>query len=262
MAGRRAVFFDIDGTLWDFSNRIPESAVRAIRTMRENGHLAFLCSGRTRAFIREPKLFAIGFDGVVSGCGTMIEYNGKTVFSRMLDPELAVRTVETVRRYDFRPILEGPKYLYMDYAEFAEDPYGKKLIAEMGDCLLGIEECWGKWEISKLTCATEEADRETCFAELAGDYDYIVHNAAVVEMVPKGYDKGSGILKVCELLGVDAADTYAFGDGMNDIEMLQTAGTGIAMGNGAEAAKKAADYVTAALNEDGVWKACRHFGLI
>ena len=69
----KAVFFDIDGTIWDQKQRIPESAVKAIRKLRENGHYAFLCSGRTRSFIRGENLFAIGFDGIVGGCGTYVE---------------------------------------------------------------------------------------------------------------------------------------------------------------------------------------------
>ena len=65
----KAVFFDIDGTLWDFHNVIPESTVRAIRALRANGHYAFICSGRARAYITHPDLFAIGFDGLVAACG-------------------------------------------------------------------------------------------------------------------------------------------------------------------------------------------------
>ena len=62
MTQRKALFFDIDGTIWNMKNEIPESTVRAIRALREKGHLTFLCSGRSRAFIQEPKLFDIGFD--------------------------------------------------------------------------------------------------------------------------------------------------------------------------------------------------------
>ena len=90
---RKAVFFDIDGTLWDEHFVIPESTKEAIRKLRENGHLAFLCSGRTRAFIQDERLLALGFDGIVAGCGTWIEMDGKTLFYKKLEQELIEDTI-------------------------------------------------------------------------------------------------------------------------------------------------------------------------
>lgn len=259
---KKAAFFDIDGTIWNIKNEIPESTVEAIRKLRENGHLAFLCSGRCRSYIRDPKLLGIGFDGIVSGCGTMVEYGPETIFYKKLDPELVAYTIETVRRFGFRPILEGREYLYMDQEEFDGDLFGEKLTAEMGGQLLSIAGEWDRWEISKLSCAMDPSGREACFQELEEYYEYMVHNPYVAEFVPKGYHKGTGIAKVCELLGMDISDTYAFGDSANDLGMLTAAGTGVAMGNGSDEAKKAADYVTAPMEEDGIWKACKHFELI
>ena len=67
---RKLVFFDIDGTLIDGpTHQIPQSAVEAIRKLRENGHLAFINTGRTLVSI-EPRIREIGFDGLVCGCGT------------------------------------------------------------------------------------------------------------------------------------------------------------------------------------------------
>ncbi|MCD7764309.1 MAG: Cof-type HAD-IIB family hydrolase [Lachnospiraceae bacterium] len=258
----RALFFDIDGTLWDFKNYIPDSTREAIRLLKANGHLVFLCSGRCRAYIQNPDLLGLGFDGIVSGCGTMVEYQGRRLFHKTIPSGLAVRTVETVRKYGFRPILEGTDHLYLDRHEFGQDAYGEKVIREMGDRLLPITELWGQWEISKLSCATNDADRESCFAELKEDYDYIIHNENVVEMVPKGFHKGTGIQKVCEILEIVPADTLAFGDSVNDLGMFSTAGISVAMGNGSDAAKAAASYVTSPLLEDGIYNACRHFGLI
>lgn len=259
---RKAVFFDIDGTIWNGKNEIPESTIAAIQGMRKNGHLAFLCSGRCRGYIQSPKLLSIGFDGIVAGCGTMIEYKDETIFYKRLDNELAEYTINTVRKYGFRPILEGREYLYMDDFEFGHEFYGQKLKAEMGERLLSIAGHWGKWEISKLSCATNSPDKEICFSVLEPYYDFMIHNADVAEMVPKGYHKGIGIQKVCELLDVDIADTFAFGDSTNDLGMFQTAGIAVAMGNGSDIAKAAADYVTTALMDNGIWNACKKFKLI
>ena len=86
---KKAVFFDIDRTIWDWKNEIPESTVTAIRRLRANGHMAFLCSGRARGFIRHPDLLGIGFDGIVSGCGTMIEIQDEVVLYKQLETDLA-----------------------------------------------------------------------------------------------------------------------------------------------------------------------------
>ena len=259
---KKAVFCDIDGTLWDFHNQIPESTVTAIRTLRKNGHYAFICSGRSRAYIRHPDLFAVGFDGLVAGCGTHVELDGKRIYEKLIDRELAVHTVETVRSYGFRPILEGPEYIYMDDADFGNDIYGQKLKRELGGQLVSIADHYGEWEINKLSCATNDSDREGCFAALEEHYTYLIHNSSVVECVPKGYTKATGMRKMCEALGIDRADTIAVGDSVNDLAMLEYAGVGIAMGNGSAEAKAAADYVTSELQDDGIYNAMLYFGLI
>ena len=61
---------------------------------------------------------------------------------------------------------------------------------------------------------------------------------------------------------MDISQTVAFGDSMNDYEIVREAGIGIAMGNSVDELKAVADYVTDDIDRDGVWKACRHFGWI
>ena len=218
---RKIIFFDIDGTIWDRNNDIPESTIRTIRELRKNGHLVFICSGRGRAYIRNRKLLDIGFDGIVSGCATMIEYHGQTLFYKELDKELVADTIDLVRSYRFRPILEGRNYLYFDLPDFQGDAYGQKLIRELEDRLKPISENWKQWECSKFSCAMEEEDHTECFEKLSGNFDIIVHSPVVAEMVPKGFHKGLGITKTCQLLGIDVKDSYAFGDSANDLEMIE-----------------------------------------
>ena len=87
-----------------------------------------------------------------------------------------------------------------------------------------------------------------------------VHGADVVE---KGNSKADGLRRLAGYFGEkeDLSDTVAFGDSMNDIEVVQEAGIGVAMGNAVDALKKVADYVTAPIGEGGIYKACEHLHL-
>ena len=104
----KIVFFDIDGTIWDWDTNVPDSTISAIRQLRENGHKAFLCSGRSRGNIRSPKLFDIGFDGVIAACGNHVEMDGKILYEKILAPELVQKIVRLCEEHRMPVVLEGP----------------------------------------------------------------------------------------------------------------------------------------------------------
>jgi hydroxymethylpyrimidine pyrophosphatase-like HAD family hydrolase len=175
---------------------------------------------------------------------------------------LLQEVLDVIRPMGFKPILEGRDYLYFDIEDFANDPYGQAINRQLGKRRLPIRENAGLWEASKLSCDTAGADIEAGYRYLERNFQNLIHNEKVVESVPHGFSKGSGIRKVCELFGIPLSDTIAFGDSVNDLDMLETAGIGVAMGNGTDAAKQAADYVTTDMFDDGIWNACEALGLI
>ena len=261
MGRRKAVFFDIDGTLWDFKEHIPASTALAISSLRRAGHLVFINSGRTKAFIFNPALLSLGFDGIVSGCGCRIEYRDEVIYNHSLSPAQALSAVETFHRNGAKPILEGHEHLYLNQEDFAGDRYGDKLVAQLGERLLPINAHWGNWDVCKFSCITPADSQAAIEKELSGSFYAMVHNERIAEYAPLGYTKGTGIIRICSLLDIDISDTIAFGDSVNDLEMIKTAGLGIAMGNGKEELKKAAGLVTAPLLEDGIYKACEELHL-
>lgn len=258
---KKAVFFDIDGTLWNEHMQIPESTVAAVRALRANGHYAFLCSGRSRSNIRSKSLLGIGFDGVVAACGTHVDFHGEQMFSVLLTKAQVDKAIGVLRKHHMHMILEGPRYTYVDQDTFQKDPYVVYLRKELGEDLKLIEGC-DEIEINKLSAAVNGADLSKVRRELGEDFDIIVHNEELIEIVPGGHSKATGIQKVSELLGISHENTFAFGDSANDLEMLRFVAHGIAMGNGTREAKSAAEYITADIEENGIRQGLRHYGLI
>ena len=94
------------------------------------------------------------------------------------------------------------------------------------------------------------------------DCDSLRWHPAFTDFVPKGSSKAVGIDHMIEHFGIKLEETMAIGDGGNDIAMLRHAGVGVVMGNASDEVKAVADYVTDSVDEDGVYNALKHFGLI
>ncbi len=260
---RKAVFFDIDGTLWNKNCEILPSTVEAIQKLRENGHLAFICSGRSRANIRKKELLDIGFDGVVASCGTHIDFHKETVFEVLLTEAQVAHLLEVAKVHQMPLVLEGPQYIYVNDGDFADDPYVIFLREELGDDVKVIPENPAEIRINKFSAEIENFDLEKFGQDLGPEFHMVVHTGdKVFEVIPSGYSKATGIQKVCELFDIAREDTYAFGDSANDLEMLEYVAHGIAMGNSDAEALKVADYVTTGVDEDGIANGLKHFGLI
>lgn len=78
MADCKIIFLDVDGTITDYENNVPPSAVRAIRLARARGHRVYMCTGRSKAE-NPPEIWAIGFDGMIGGNGSYVEDAGQVV---------------------------------------------------------------------------------------------------------------------------------------------------------------------------------------
>ena len=257
-----AVFFDIDGTLWDKDNIIPESTKSGIQKLKENGHSVFLCSGRTRIFITNEQLLTLGFDGILCGCGTHVEYHGEDLLYHKIEDSLMEKSVNLFYEYGMPMVMEGRYLLYMDPEIISRDPYGRYLLESLKGNTMPIRGNQKYWEASKFSVLIENTNYQEVIEALSEYYDFLVHGSFVMEVVPKGFSKATSIELICEKLGIDRSDTYAFGDSANDMEMLKYVGCGIAMGNATPQVKKIADYVTEDLHSDGIYLALEHFGLI
>src|SRR5699024_10880677 len=112
---QKLLFFDIDGTLiTEGTGKIPESTRKAIKMAREEGHLLFINTGRTRTSLPE-KITSLGFDGYVCGCGTNIFLGNKELLSVKLSNEFCTQIAETVRKYKVPVFYEASDAIYFDH---------------------------------------------------------------------------------------------------------------------------------------------------
>ena len=259
----KIIFFDLDRTTCDDHMNVPESTIKAISELHDNGHLAFICTGRARANVADERIEEIGFDGVVAACGNHIEFNGKVLYENILSEKLVDKALKLFKNNNLPVIIEGPHYHWFDSKGFSQEKFVKMLKDEMGDKAKEMDDFSTDEKVNKFTVnILPQSDVDTVVKELDDDLDFIVHYNKAIEFIPKGSSKATGIERVCNIFNIDHEDVYAIGDGPNDIDMLNYVKHSIVMGNGTDDAKAAAEYVTTDIHDNGVYNAMKHYALI
>lgn len=251
------VFFDIDGTLAT-GKQVPVSAAEGIERLRKNGDLVFICTGRNVSYARNN--FGKYADGFICNNGRLAVCGSSVIFDEPLETDVLEAIIDkldsvnagyvfhTAERGYYGGMEEGFEHLKItgddEYMEWCSD--FRSLKVYNGDIYYRDREHFEQ---------IRDILKDICLLNLHGP-----HPSADVTIL--GVDKGDAIVRVAEKLGVPIENTYAFGDGINDMCMLQKAGHGIAMGNAIEQTRAAAEYVTDDINSDGVYNGLKHYGLI
>lgn len=257
----KIIFFDIDGTI--LSHRtftISESTKSAIQQARSNGHLVFINTGRTYSAI-DDSVKSIGFDGYVCGCGTNIRYRDKILLHAPIAPDTCQRIMKDLKRYELEAVLEGSEAIYFD--QFTTFPK----IASLRDVFTGLYHFNVKyWDdpvlaYDKLYLFTQSG-RFKEFMELYKDiFDYI-DRGGEYEVVPKGFSKATGIEFLLSHLDIPHENTYALGDGANDLPMLNYVKHSIGMGNSDGGVPEIVTFLTKDVDDGGVEHALKYYGII
>lgn len=265
---RKNIFFDADGTILDIEKGVPADTAGALFQLKQNGHRIFLCTGRGRSYITSG-VEKIGFDGMITNLGAYMEYHGKELFRREIDPETARKTVEILRANRFVPVLEGVEYTYYDPEEYTTeiDWFADLITRDLENRHRPIRGNEDNLHFNKISAKkTPGCTPEQLCRMLSPWYDYIIHKGGIaartIEFVAKGCSKGLSLCVLCGVLGIEKQDTISFGDSNNDLPMFRVTGTRVAMGDGTDALKAEADLVTDPLWEGGVPNALKKLGLI
>lgn len=256
MEKRKVIFFDIDGTLLDFFagiKEIRENVAKEIKGLQENGHYIFIATGRPYAFLNEA-ILNFGFDGYVLANGALVMINDKILYSDYMDNKFVKNLAEEFEKNNIEYVLETPKYTYLK-EEFKDFNSFYDAVGINRNLIKSAYEI-DKLQVQKIEvlCPTDEAAR-ACVTMLEGHEEYGYFSSVSeksYEIYLKRNTKAHGIMKVLGILNIPIENSYAFGDGINDIEMLSTVGCGIAMGNASEEVKRYAHKITDTVHNDGV----------
>ena len=254
----RIVFFDIDGTLIDMERKeISEKTLEALRRLKERDVLLCLATGRGPLTL--PRFEGVEFDAFLTFNGSYCFNREETIFSNPLPGE-DVRTLIRNAAALGRPVsiatrdrmaANGRDQDLVDYYAFA-----KREVEVAPD----FDRAAGE-EVYQVMLGCRKADyplllRGTCRAKIASWWD------RAADIIPADGGKGVGIGKILAYYHLDRAQALAFGDGDNDIEMLQAVGRGIAMGNASQGLKAVADDVCGPVAQDGIYHYCLAHGHI
>ncbi|MGD6964873.1 Cof-type HAD-IIB family hydrolase [Rossellomorea vietnamensis] len=254
----KIVFFDIDGTLLDHDKKLPDATKKAIKQLQENGTYVAIATGRA-PFMYEGLREELGIESFVSFNGQYVVFENEVIYKNPLDRDelekllgkaeglshpvvhLNEKTMKAnIQHHPF--IEESMSSLKFPHPDFQPDFYSDKEIYQ-----------------SLLFC--RDAD-ESIYRDTSSKFNFIRWHQYSMDILPRGGSKAEGIKKMIEKMGFDISEVYAFGDGLNDIEMIEAVGTGVAMGNAVPEVKEHADLITKSVDEDGIYHGLKELSLI
>ncbi len=273
---KKAIFLDVDGTIVDYENNLPKSTVTAIKEARKNGHKVYMCTGRSKAEIQDF-LWDIGFDGLIGGNGSYVEDGGEVILHKLITLDQCKHIVDWLKSRNLEFYLESNNGLFAseNFVEASKDTF-EKYCASKGvevkpanQLLHGLVEGGELYrdDLNKvsfiLSSYQDHLDSVKEFPDLKpGTWGGKGEIALFGDLGVKDINKASAVDAVLNHNNLTVEDTLAFGDAKIDIPMLDYCKIGVAMGNGGEEIKEMADYITDDINEDGIYNAFKHFGLI
>ena len=261
---KKAVFFDIDGTLVTEDERmiIPESTVSAIKKARKNGHFTFINTGRT-VFNVEERLRELGFNGYLCGCGTYIELEGKEIFYHTIPHDVCSGIVRLCRECDAIPLYERRDTVFFDQTlrtNSQREEFRRHFIKIGTDVNLPIDT--DDFSFDKFVIWADEKTDIEKFKRCASEYFTVIDRGnGLFENIPIDFSKATAIDVILKKIGVSYENAYAIGDSTNDLPMLNAVPNSIAMGGG-KSIHKYVSFVTKDIEDDGIEYALKHFEII
>lgn len=255
------VSFDVDMTLLDHKDwMIPPSALEAIEKLREN-YTIVLATGRDM-----DSIFSAGIrdmvrpEAIIHLNGTKVTVGDTVIYEHTFDKALLGKILEYAKK---TPYSVGTTVGDRDYYVHPE-VVKRHDINLWGECGRRFEDP-GKlveMEVRTMAYIGDEAGAKVMEEEFPEIHVHMFADKQGADVVERKASKAMGLVRLCEYYKIPLTETVAFGDSMNDYDIIKVAGRGIAMGNAMSELKKAADYITDPIDQEGIKNACLYFGMI
>lgn len=258
-----AVFFDYDGTLSDELCDIyypTEKTIKTLNTLRKKGYFVCLATGRAKCYAPE---LSFEFDGYITSNGASAEINGKNIHSISFSPALLKETTKYFEKHGLYYSAENQESCYAldaDAKIFRDIIDNFNIPREIFRPFSEIDEN----SVSKMLMVYPD---EKAFLDAKAHFDGTLkldkHRfCPSCDVTLWNVTKGTGVKKILDLIKVPFENTYAFGDGTNDIDMMRYVKHSVAMGISSDELKKVCESVTDSVKNEGVTKYFENIGLI
>lgn len=248
----KALFFDIDGTLVSFkTHKILDSTVRAIRRAKDMGLQIYISTGRPFSLINNIHEISNLIDGFITVNGAYCFIDKQVIFCSPIPQDDVSAVIKMSDEMGFACMVVGEKEVVMYHSNAKVDVIFRQMlnVRQMKesndiDALL-------RQPVLQLTPVISENEERQIMPLLT----HCVSSRwypDFADITARDVDKGRGLTAVMSYKGLSREETMAFGDGGNDIPIIKAAGIGVAMGNANESLKSVADYVTAAVDDNGI----------
>lgn len=253
----KAIFSDIDGTLVSFrTHTVPESTLAALEAAHKKGIRIIIATGRPYGDFDVIK--EVPYDAVIALNGADCRWKDGSVICRHFIDYKDFRTMLSLSdKFGFALCLEISEGFFVNRITPAVVDLAEKIDHEL-PAVCDIDEKFRAYGCGQLAAYFPESQQDEIMSHVPALYASRWH-PGFADIDLKGISKGGALREVAGLMGISTEETIAFGDGGNDIPLIEAAGLGVAMGNAGEDVKAAADYVTRAVDDDGFADALSKF---
>lgn len=260
----RAIFFDIDHTLYDHrSDFVPPSTLAAIAALRARGIVPAIATGRGYAALppRIAQLVASGEIALVVSSNGQYNRLGDRVLSAHPLPVADIESlIRAFRAHDWEYTFVSERHMAAGRSRGSSHR-----VLRGYPCYIVAPDYFREHAVHQmivLAPEAEEAALQAILADHGGRYRSVRSHASAVDLLHAEGSKARGIADACAALGFAPQETMAFGDGLNDVEMFAAVGCAVAMGDACDALKAIASHITGTLEEDGIARALLDLGVL